>query len=120
MTILLTAVLLKGVVPLFIWALIVIYLLTGIFFLAYGSIGCRRTRHRRKTEIGQVGREVSDVTTDPGPAPLPPRWFIRTAWAVHRALYRMTGGRSAAGFGAEPSDRSPFLRHGSRSNPCPP
>ena len=28
------------------------------------------------------------------PAPrLPPRWFIRSAWAVHRALYSVTGGR---------------------------
>jgi deazaflavin-dependent oxidoreductase (nitroreductase family) len=26
-------------------------------------------------------------------APLPPRWFIRLAWAVHRAIYRVTGGR---------------------------
>src|SRR5688572_7360231 len=24
---------------------------------------------------------------------LPPRWFIRFAWAVHRAIYRFTGGR---------------------------
>jgi deazaflavin-dependent oxidoreductase (nitroreductase family) len=24
---------------------------------------------------------------------LPPRWFIRTAWVGHRALYRVTGGR---------------------------
>ncbi|MDH4278455.1 MAG: nitroreductase family deazaflavin-dependent oxidoreductase [Acidimicrobiia bacterium] len=24
---------------------------------------------------------------------LPPRWFIRTAWRIHRALYRVTGGR---------------------------
>ena len=24
---------------------------------------------------------------------LPPRWFIRSAWAVHRRLYKMTGGR---------------------------
>ena len=24
---------------------------------------------------------------------LPPRWFIRVAWKVHRALYRFTGGR---------------------------
>lgn len=24
---------------------------------------------------------------------LPPRWFIRTAWRVHRGLYRITGGR---------------------------
>lgn len=24
---------------------------------------------------------------------LPPKWFIRVAWAVHRAIYRITGGR---------------------------
>ena len=24
---------------------------------------------------------------------LPPRWFVRSAWAVHRAIYRFTGGR---------------------------
>ena len=24
---------------------------------------------------------------------LPPRWFVRTAWFVHRGLYRVTGGR---------------------------
>jgi F420H(2)-dependent quinone reductase len=28
-----------------------------------------------------------------GQAPLPPRWFIRTAWAAHRAIYSVTGGR---------------------------
>ncbi|ASR37042.1 hypothetical protein BAY61_20940 [Prauserella marina] len=27
------------------------------------------------------------------PARLPPRWFIRLAWKVHRALYRVTRGR---------------------------
>jgi deazaflavin-dependent oxidoreductase (nitroreductase family) len=26
-------------------------------------------------------------------APLPPRWFIRTAWRAHRAIFRATGGR---------------------------
>ncbi|GAA5202534.1 nitroreductase/quinone reductase family protein [Microbacterium jejuense] len=26
-------------------------------------------------------------------AKLPPRWFIRTAWVVHRGLYRVSGGR---------------------------
>ncbi len=25
--------------------------------------------------------------------PLPPRWFIRTAWVAHRAIYSITGGR---------------------------
>ena len=24
---------------------------------------------------------------------LPPKWFIRIAWAIHRAIYRVTGGR---------------------------
>jgi deazaflavin-dependent oxidoreductase (nitroreductase family) len=34
---------------------------------------------------------------------LPPRWFIRVAWLVHRALYRITGGR----FGLRhPSDKT--------------
>lgn len=27
------------------------------------------------------------------PVKLPPRWFIRAAWSVHRMLYRCTGGR---------------------------
>jgi F420H(2)-dependent quinone reductase len=26
-------------------------------------------------------------------ARLPPRWFIRLAWSVHRGVYRVTGGR---------------------------
>lgn len=26
-------------------------------------------------------------------AGVPPRWFIRTAWVVHRAVYRLSGGR---------------------------
>jgi F420H(2)-dependent quinone reductase len=25
---------------------------------------------------------------------LPPRWFIRAAWATHRAIYRFSGGRT--------------------------
>lgn len=28
-----------------------------------------------------------------GTARIPPRWFIRTAWRVHRALYRVSGRR---------------------------
>ena len=27
------------------------------------------------------------------PPKLPPRWFIRSAWVVHRAIHRFTGGR---------------------------
>jgi len=39
---------------------------------------------------------------DPEPArraTLPPRWFIRSAWTVHRALYSLTRGR----FGLRPA-----------------
>jgi deazaflavin-dependent oxidoreductase (nitroreductase family) len=34
------------------------------------------------------------MTASPTKRPrLPPRWFVRTAWVVHRAAYRLTGGR---------------------------
>jgi len=36
------------------------------------------------------------VTEDPKPvarAKLPPRWIIRSAWAIHRAIYSVTRGR---------------------------
>ena len=34
------------------------------------------------------------MTTDPKQrAWLPPRWFVRLAWSVHRGVYRLTGGR---------------------------
>ncbi len=42
---------------------------------------------------------MTHPTVDPSPATavrgpwLPPRWFIRLAWVVHRAIYRLTGGR---------------------------
>lgn len=39
---------------------------------------------------------------------LPPRWFIRAAWAVHRAVYSITGGRLGLR-GATP-DRCGVLR----------
>jgi F420H(2)-dependent quinone reductase len=35
---------------------------------------------------------VSPLASPPTPK-LPPRWFIRLAWRVHRAIYRLTGGR---------------------------
>ncbi len=38
--------------------------------------------------------DVSENRQSKGPW-LPPRWVIRTAWAVHRGLYRITGGRFA-------------------------
>jgi deazaflavin-dependent oxidoreductase (nitroreductase family) len=39
---------------------------------------------------------------------IPPRWFIRVAWHVHRALYRVTGGRF--GLRRARSDRWGMLR----------
>ena len=35
---------------------------------------------------------VDQAPTKPTPW-LPPRWFIRGAWVVHRAIHRLTGGR---------------------------
>ena len=32
------------------------------------------------------------MTAQLAPA-LPPRWFVRAAWVLHRAAYRLTGGR---------------------------
>jgi deazaflavin-dependent oxidoreductase (nitroreductase family) len=37
------------------------------------------------------------MSETPAKAFLPPRWFIRFAWAVHRAIYRVTGGRLGLG-----------------------
>ena len=36
---------------------------------------------------------MNPETTGDRSARLPPRWFIRAAWAVHRAIFRLTGGR---------------------------
>jgi F420H(2)-dependent quinone reductase len=36
---------------------------------------------------------VDSETTGDRAARLPPRWFIRLAWAIHRAIFRLTGGR---------------------------
>lgn len=33
------------------------------------------------------------TTSTPRPAPLPPRWVIRAAWVIHRAMYSITRGR---------------------------
>lgn len=32
-------------------------------------------------------------TAGPRPPRVPPSWFVRAAWRVHRALYRLSGGR---------------------------
>jgi deazaflavin-dependent oxidoreductase (nitroreductase family) len=45
--------------------------------------------------MGAVAREESVREPDETGAPpkLPPRWFVRGAWRVHRALYKLSGGR---------------------------
>jgi F420H(2)-dependent quinone reductase len=40
-----------------------------------------------------------ESTTPKAQAKLPPRWFIRAAWFVHRAMYSLSGGR----FGLRPA-----------------
>lgn len=37
---------------------------------------------------------MSTATRRSRAARLPPRWFVRTFWAVQRAMYRISGGRS--------------------------
>lgn len=34
---------------------------------------------------------------------MPPPWFVRLAWRVHRALYRLSGGRSCGPGGVPPT-----------------
>jgi F420H(2)-dependent quinone reductase len=48
-------------------------------------------------------------TVQPKPAPrLPPRWFIRTAWILHRALLRISRGRF--GLRKAAADRAGYLQ----------
>ena len=42
--------------------------------------------------------DPTPAATPAEPGRLPPRWFIRLFWALHRALFRLTGGR----FGLRP------------------
>ena len=38
--------------------------------------------------------DVGSGSAGPGRSPrLPPRWFVRAAWVVHRTYFRLTGGR---------------------------
>lgn len=43
--------------------------------------------------IGHVTRERQDGTAPVRSPRRPPRWFVRTAWVVHRGIYRVSGGR---------------------------
>ena len=49
------------------------------------------------------------VTVEPTRAPrLPPRWFVRAAWVIHRAIYSGTGGR--LGLRSPTADRWGMMR----------
>ena len=37
--------------------------------------------------------EMPARTADSSPPRVPPRWFVHGAWRVHRALYKLSGGR---------------------------
>ena len=51
---------------------------------------------------------VRNVSSTPAKPYLPPRWVVRVAWSVHRALYRIAGGR--VGLSRATSDRWGTLR----------
>ncbi len=38
-------------------------------------------------------QRASTGTEEPTPPRVPPRWFVHAAWRVHRALYKLSGGR---------------------------
>jgi F420H(2)-dependent quinone reductase len=43
---------------------------------------------------GASRAKIAGVTATATKSPrLPPRWFVRTAWLIHRAIYRLSGGR---------------------------
>lgn len=46
---------------------------------------------------------VGPVSESPASPFLPPRWVIRAAWAIHRAIYRFSGGRRGLG---PPTDKT--------------
>ena len=55
----------------------------------------RRTRRRGpRSVLGRSpGMTAQPTDNKAKSAWLPPRWVIRTAWAVHRGIYRLSGGR---------------------------
>jgi deazaflavin-dependent oxidoreductase (nitroreductase family) len=53
---------------------------------------------------------MPDGSAEHKPAPrLPPRWFIRSAWVVHRAIHRFTGGRRGLAM-PKPGGKFGYLR----------
>jgi deazaflavin-dependent oxidoreductase (nitroreductase family) len=58
-----------------------------------GHSTCRSTMSS-DTCHHKEARMTAPTATEPGRrAPLPPRWFVRSAWAIHRAIYSLTRGR---------------------------
>jgi len=60
--------------------------------------GAAEERQPRQPDLAPTGRTGTVKTTvnggEPKRAPwLPPRWFIRSFWALQRAAYTVTGGR---------------------------
>ena len=58
--------------------------------------------------VADGSREATEMAADRNRPSLPPRWFVRTAWVAHRALYNLSGGR--LGLRRERSDRWGMLR----------
>jgi F420H(2)-dependent quinone reductase len=52
--------------------------------------------------------EAPQVSADSKRPPQPPRWVVRVIWVIHRALYRVTGGRF--GLRTATADRWGMLR----------
>ena len=59
----------------------------------------------RRTTL--TDRSIPQATRTPK---LPPRWFIRTAWLVHRAIHRFTGGRRGLAHPKGPGGQFGLLR----------
>ena len=64
---------------------------------AVNAFAERAMQSPRRRGPGRGSENGTDSRHDPeadsmSVARLPPRWFVRTAWVAHRALYRATGG----------------------------
>jgi hypothetical protein len=77
----------------------------GVAAVAWAVTSSARGRSQLDSTSGMKGGWIMSAERRHGPR-LPPRWFVRLAWYVHRGLYRVTGGRvglwrpKAKGWGA--------------------
>ena len=60
-----------------------------------GPAPVERRRSRRRVARGRASRAGGTTMTGAATRPprMPPPWFVHAAWRVHRALYRLSGGR---------------------------